>query len=482
VKLFGLSRALRYGPTRAGMVSPSFLTGSLMLFLSIFTVAAGTAVAAPLLISPGESHTQDLRVDQLLSFQFEAEANESHLLEIDQGGLDLIVTIENPSGETASFNSPLLRDESELVVVDSNSAGTYSLSMVSREYTGAIAGVTVQLSKLTGSATKQRERFAGLRQVSEASRFNQQQDLEGWTSALQAYEQAHIHFLKAGDSRNVARSLFGMATIEYWQLSHWDRSAVLAARAAQLYRKNGIGHLAANAIQLQAAALVEKALEVEKSESIGLAPEAQLIFDEAFELFRLALETQERLGFHYDAARITNNIGYTYQQMGDQDSAAPFFRLAAAYYRKTEQWQDELTPLSNLAVIDIEKANLISAAETYQRMLEILPPGKANRSRAQILANLGAAQLALHHLTDALKSYSAALSLQREIDDINGQGYSLAGIGTTYYSLGQQELALEYLETAFADPGPAQPPADIFARAGFSGRLGAAARRGLSQQ
>ena len=217
-----LSRALTYGPTRAGMVSPSFLTGSLILFLSIFTAAAGNQVAAPLSISPGEPQSQDLRVDQLLSLEFEAEANESWLIEIDQGGLDLVVTIEDPSGETASFNSPLLRDESELVVVDSNSAGTYSLSMVSREYTGAIARVTVQLSKLTGSETKQLERLAGLRHVSEASRFNHQQNLQGWTGALQAYEQANDNFLEAGDSRQLARSLFGMATIEYWQMSHWE--------------------------------------------------------------------------------------------------------------------------------------------------------------------------------------------------------------------------------------------------------------------
>ncbi|NNK51874.1 MAG: CHAT domain-containing protein [Xanthomonadales bacterium] len=385
----------------------------------------------------------------MLSLEFDAAASESYLIEIEQGGLDLVVTVEDPSGETVSFNSPLLRDESELLVVDSSIAGVYSLSMLSPEYTGAIASVTIQLSKLTGSATKARERLAGLRQVSEASRLNQQQNLAGWTAALQAYKQANEHFLASGDGRNLARSLFSMATIEYWQMSQWDRSASLAARAAELYRKNGNAHLAANAIQLQAAALVEKALEVEKSESIGLAPEARLIFDQALGLFRQALETQESQGFHYDAARITNNIGYTWQQMGDLDSAAPFFHRAAAYYRETEQWQDELAPLSNLAVIDIEKANLISALNTYKRMLVILPPGKANRARAQILANLGAAQLSLHQLTDALQSYSQALSLQREIDDINGQGYSLAGIGTTYYSLGQQELAHEYLETAY---------------------------------
>ena len=68
--------------------------------------------------------------------------------------------------------------------------------------------------------------------------------------------------------------------------------------------------------------------------------------------------------------------------------------------------------------------------------------------RADISDNLAAAQLALHRLTEALKSYSEGLAIHRQIDDINGQAYSLAGLGTTYYSLGQQELALEYMETA----------------------------------
>jgi CHAT domain-containing protein len=241
-----------------------------------------------------------------------------------------------------------------------------------------------------------------------------------------------------------------MATIEYWQMSQWGRSAGLAGRAAELYRESHELHLAANATQLQAAALVEKALEVEKSESAGLAPEAQVIFDEALNLFRQALETQERLGRHYDAARIINNIGYTYYYMGELDTAVPYYSQAAAYFRKTLQWQDELASLSNLATIDLDKANLISSIETFKRILEILPPGKEKRARAQYLSNLGSAQMALHQLTDALQSHSEALSLQQEIDDINGQGYSLAGIGTTYYSLGQQELALEYLNTALA--------------------------------
>ena len=58
--------------------------------------------------------------------------------------------------------------------------------------------------------------------------------------------------------------------------------------AAELYRLNGNERLAANAIHLQAAALVEKALEVEKSDSTDIAPEAMALFDQALGLLQQA--------------------------------------------------------------------------------------------------------------------------------------------------------------------------------------------------
>jgi len=425
-----------------------FLAAMLSFNSSIATAEDHEAVSQPASLTVGKPYTEDLRADQILSFVFAAEVNKSYLIDIDQGGLDLEVTVATPDGDSASFNSPLLRDESELVLLDTGKAGEFAITLLSSEYTGAIANITIQLKELTPSTEAERERMAGLHLISQASRANHLGTLEGWNSALEAYKQANVHLRNAGEDRYLARSLFSMATIEYWQMSKWDVSAELAARAAEIYWETGHQHLAANAVQLQAAAIIEKATGVEKSDSRGLAPEAKVLFDEALRLFRQALETQERLDFQYDATKIVNNIGFTYYYMGEWDTAAPYYHKAAASYRSLDEWRGELNSLSNLAVIDFEQGNLVKAIEWFQRTLEILPPDKLYRARADVLDNLGVSQLALGHLDDALRSFSKALSFHEGIDDLKGQGRSLTGIGTTYYAIGELELALEYLETA----------------------------------
>ena len=449
MRVGALSRAQDRCPNPDGVVSQSFLAGVFILFLSLAAADTTRTVNKPQLLTADKAYTQDLPANHPLFFEFTTKANKSYLIEIDQGGLDLVVTVEDPSGEPTTFNSPLIRNESELVLIDTTQSGPFRISLVSHEYTGATGHVSIQISEVSPTGDAGQERLAALRLISKASEANHQGNLEGWNSALEAYQQAIIHLQDTDENRLLARSLFSIAIIEYWQMSNWDRATDYASRAAQIYQENGDDHLAANAIQLQAATIIEKANEVEKSDASGLAPEAEVLFDEALALFRQALARQEELGFPYDAAQITNNIGITYYYMGDYDSASPYYHQAAAAYRLASEWQDELIPLSNLAVIDFEQANLIKAIETFQRVLEILPADQL-RHRADTLHNLGVSQLALGLPEDALRSFSSALYIQQDIDDLSGQGRSLSGIGATYYSTGKQELALEYLNTALS--------------------------------
>jgi len=446
--LLGRLWAFVYRPNRDGTVVQSLLAAILILVF----MAAGGGIAfgagQAITLQPDVPHQESIGTDQPLGFRFEAVAGTSYLIEVEQGGLDLVLNVESPAGISQSFNSPLLRDESELAIMDAPGKGIYTFVLESHEHSGAIAQPIIKVSVLWPQTGKERDRLAGLRLLSEASGAGHLSSVEGRTRALQAYERAALLFRNTGDDLYLARSLFSAASIEYWHQSQWDRSAKLAAKAADLYRFSGNERLAANAIHLQAAALVEKALEVEKSDLTGLAPEALALFDQALSLLQQAEETLDRLQFPYDAARVTNNIGYTYLIMEEFNTAVPYFNRAAEQFRSMREWQDELNPVSNLAYIDKEQANLVRAVESWQRQLDLMQADGDLRSRADTSDNLAAAQLALHRLTEALKSYSEGLSIHREIDDINGQAYSLAGLGTTYYSLGQQELALEYMETA----------------------------------
>ena len=431
-------------PNPDGVVSQSFLTGVLILFFSL--AAANTAdTHHPLTV--GKIDTQDLRTDHPLSFEFTAKANKPYLIEVDQGGFDLVVTVENPSGESTPFNSPLMRDESELVLIETTESGVFTITLLSNEYTGAMGHISIQLSEVTPTNHAGQVRLEALRLISKASAANHRGNLEGWNSALESYQQATDHLQKTDENRLLARTLFSIATIEYWQMSNWNRAIDCASRAAEIYQENGDGHLAANAIQLQAATIIEKASEVEKSDTSGLAPEAEVLFDRALAFFHQALAEQEKLGFQYSVAQITNYIGITYYYMGDYDSAASYYHEAAAIYRLADEWQDELISLSNLAVLDVAQGRLIKAIETFQRILEILPADQL-RDRSDALGNLGVSQLALGLPEDALRSFSNALNIQENIDDLSGQGRSLSGIGATYYSTGKQDLSLEYLKTA----------------------------------
>jgi len=210
------------------MMPHLFLAAALTLNLSIATADADELVNQPISLTIDRPYSQDLRADQSRSFVFAAKANTSYLMEVDQGGLDLEVTVAMPDGESVSINSPLLRDENELLVLEPGNDGECTITLFSDEYTGAVAKTVVQISEINPKDEVEHERLAGLRLLSEASRANHQANLEGWNSALEAYQQAIVHFQNSGDRRNLARSLFSIATIEYWQMSRWARSADLA--------------------------------------------------------------------------------------------------------------------------------------------------------------------------------------------------------------------------------------------------------------
>jgi len=423
-----------------------YVLHALIVAASLMSAQSHALQNSPILLTLGQPHVSEQRADITAAFEFSAAEGESYLIDVQQNGLDLNVVLRSPDGEIRRFNSPLLRDDRETILLEDATAGLYGIELSSREFTNATASPVIEVIRVD---SKLDARIAW-QLMTTAAAHAAIASQAAWEKAIVAYEQAADYWRKAGNSRELARSLYAIAAIEYWQMFDWDRSASFAGEAAVLYKESGSKGLSVNATHLQAAALVEKATQVKDSVSDTGTNGAEDIFAEALALFDHALTTQLELNEAYDAAQTTNNIGYLYHYKGDWDKAREYYKLAASRFRQLDEQSGELNPLANLGVLDWEEGDLIAAIETFQRVLAILPPDKWRPYRADTLDNLAGAYLSLGNFNEALQEFSEAFRIHEQIEDIKGQGRSLAGIGTTYYSIGETQLAQEYLERALA--------------------------------
>ena len=415
-----------------------------------FCAAWLTAAAA----AHAQSPATPLRADETLrvehgaadrhTYELDVEDGGPFLLRVEQLGLDLVVSVESPGGVVQSYDSPLVRDGSEWVVIER--AGRYRVEIRSDEHTGARGGHAISLVRFP-PAVDARELQAWNRMAAgEAASFASGEAAGAGSAA--AYDEAAELWDALGRARERADALFSAASARYWVLYEWAEAAEGAARAAEIYASLGEAGLAANARHLQGASLVERALEAtQDAEGAAISAESAALFAEALRLFEQARAVHERLGNVYDLGLVVNNFGYTYYNMGELRRARGYFADAAVLLGSVNEWTAETSSLQNIAALDADAGELVSAVAAFERILALLPPSQP-AGRANILDNLGATQLLLGETDRALETFASALVLQREVDDAPGVGRSLRRIGETYYTLGELELAKQYLEQA----------------------------------
>jgi CHAT domain-containing protein/tetratricopeptide (TPR) repeat protein len=433
--------------SHAQAARPSSTTGVLALVLLCTPVAGSGQQHVPQPEAPIELRAESsAAVDrhgaaERFEYRLVAAAENRYLIAVEQRGLDLVITITGPDGAERSYDSPLGRDEREHVLLEATVPGAYVVTIRSEEHTGAAGAHEVRARALELAARPELGGWVAITEGAAAAAAGRNDE------ALAAYADAAEHWLRLGSTREHAQTLYSVATLHY-DRSDWTRSAELAAAAADLYAELGEDALRANARHLQAAALIETAVNIEHAPSVAIAPEAAAMFDEALRLFDEARAVQQRLGNGYDVGTIVNNIGLTHFYMGDLEQARSHWQQAVALFRDLDEWTAELKPLANQAVVDSEQGFLVSAIESFERIIEILPAGELQEFRARTLDNLGASQRIFGSFDEALRSHSAALGIHRERGDAIGEAYSLRGIGQAYYALGEFELATDYLERA----------------------------------
>ena len=376
-------------------------------------------------------------------YEFEAAAGEFVLVAIEQLGLDLKVRMVDPQGAVRVFDSPLFRDGSEYLLLDSP-GGRFEIALRSEELTQAQGGHQILATLVADEASRM-----AWQAISDGGERNAEGGEEAWREALAAYERAAESWARLNEPRLEAESLFAAAAVDYWQLYGWRSAQVRADQAAAKFSALNRVQLAANARQLGAAALVEQALELgSQGEAPATPEESQLLFERAIDELESVRQTHEQLGSLYDLGLVTNNLGYTHYNMGALDQAVEYYDQAAALLQTAGETAEALKPRLNLAVVQVERGYLADAINALDNILDVLPAEDFDDYRSWALDALGGTQLLFGDPERALSVLADALELQQQIDDRQGQGRSLRRLGQTYFSLGEFELASDYLERA----------------------------------
>ena len=399
------------------------------------------ARAEPLPLRAAQTSVVTQRGGEEIIYVIDAEPGRRYLLDVEQRGLDLIVVLTAPDGTSESFNAPLLRDEHEYILLENSATGSYTVALRAEEHTGAVGGHAIRMQEVTTAPAAELEAW---RSMTRGAAANLAGGDERWIAASDDYRAAADRWATLGRTREQTEALYASAMVDYWQLYRWESSAALAGTVAEMYADLQEPRLAANAVHLQAAALVEQALETRASSEQS----ADVLFDEALTLLEQARAMHERMGNLYDLGLVLNNFGYTYYNRGAFDSARPYWEQSAVLMRDLSEWTGELNPLSNIAAVDAEEGNIASAIDAFERVVNILPAGAAERYRSATLDNLGVSHLMFGNAEQSLQAFSAALSIQTQLDDFQGRGRSLRGIGRTYYAIGELDLARTYLHEA----------------------------------
>lgn len=430
------------------------------------TLDAGAPVTRS--IAAGDSHTFDLRVD----------AGQTALIEIEEHGIAIDVTVTDVNGDSIAFGSDASGGrESQQMLVAAETDGTVSVRVSAQRWPIASGSYAIRLTGFRTLTTNDRELLRAMRLRSEVRRAEDGGDLELATAratealavvegaatlpdrelALFVFDLARLY--SNGAERDKARPLFERS------LSLFERSAgpehpLTAAALNQLgvVLTNDGDFVQADAVLHRALAIQEKTLAPDDPDlgrtlrDLGslLERRGDLRRAEELQLRALAILENAEGKARLQAGSVLNNLGVIYLARRDYKRAGEYLERALPLM---EAWYgaDSIyvaVPLQNLGIVAREAGDLAKAEAYYRRALasreKSLGPEHADIAANLInLANVyrskGDYQLALETHLRALRMFERTAGPSAPFTLL-----SLVNVARTYAVLGDLTNAVHY--------------------------------------
>lgn len=457
-------------------------------------------------LRPGMTVSSNLKSPASVTYAIRLEQGDFLRVVVEQHGIDLIVSLLNPSGrELFTTDRQNGAFGPEPVEVVTQTTGVHRLR-VSALRPGSTGRYTIRLEEPHRADARDQARARAAQAFAAGEALPESKDL---VQAREVYRAALRDWREAQDLRGIADAQACLGRVAD-DLGEPEESRRSYREAVALYARLGdpeeirllieIGKLsrrlaepgAAEAAYLQALRLArrrgERLWEGEALNNLGVLYDSESKPRRALEAYDQALEVWKSLGNRAKEASTLHNMGVVYTVLGRLTQALEqleqSLRLRSAahdvqgeaatltamgwvqslngQHAEALRLYDEAIRLRRLVgdrvgegvTLDRRGTTLVQMGRTaealalYDRALAIFRPGGERRQEASTLANMGSLLVRIGDLRRGEQLLNAALSLLRQSVDRNGEAHVLLGLAHAARQRRDLPLALERVEEA----------------------------------
>ncbi len=253
-----------------------------------------------------------------------------------------------------------------------------------------------------------------------------------YENAAEHYRRALESFQAAGDQAGQARALNNLGVI-YLRAGRYDDADEHHRRALICYQQVG-----------------DQLGEARSWHNRANAGERRGRYSQAIEHHRRALALHVHLGNLTGQANVLDGLGVVHGRLGEHEQALGQLRLALEIFESLNNRTGQAGALTNIGTILQRQGRYEDAALHHRQALALFRETGFRYGETCALNGLGETLCAAGAIADAHDQHTAAMAIAQDTGDRDEQARSHVGMGRVHRAMGQDRLARQHWQTAFA--------------------------------
>jgi len=420
-------------------------------------------------IGPGAATERELKGGETHSFRIRIASGQFLYAEVDQRGIDVVVTLVGPDGQPlVKVDSPNAARGPEPLVWIAETSGDFRIEVSAPNKNAAAGRYEIRIIALREATATDRDHIAADKAFWEGNKLRLQRTAVSSRSAIEKYKQALPFFQTSGNSYRQALTL-QMIGARHAELGEFQSSREYYEQTLPLFRAVGDKHRQSDSLNsiggiYDVLGDLPKALEYYR-QALSMLPQSEggATLSNIGKIYNDLSDWQKALEYYYQALSIfrgsgekrreaitLQNIGSAYLSLGEKEKSLDYYQQALVQRRATGDKAGEASTLTSIGLAYALSGDALQALEFYRQALPLRKATGDRLGEATTLDYVGMAYSSLGEQAKALDYHQQALELRKAVGDVRGEALTLSNLGFLYTVAGQAQKATENYNQALS--------------------------------